>query len=117
MSTLAEPDGAKAHTIQAVNAVARYAVAGHRAARWLDANVVLTHRPDTYRQAARGPDGTEVPLRKIDGEHVCAEGAARLADAVRSAAGFDFVVSTDDRWRTGAWRHDPRYATADGCEG
>jgi hypothetical protein len=117
MSTLAEPAADKAHAIQAVNAVARYTVAGHRAARWLDANVVLARRPDSYRPTVLGPDGTEVPVRKLDGEHLCAEGAARLAAAVRGAAGFDFVVSSDDAWRAGAWRHDPRYARTDGCEG
>jgi hypothetical protein len=117
MSTLAEPDDVKAHAIEAVNSVTRYVVAGHRAVRWLDGNVVLAQRPDSYRQTVIAPDGTEVPVRKVDGEHLCAEGAARLAGAVREAAGFDFAVSSDDAWRAAAWRHDARYPTTDGCEG
>jgi hypothetical protein len=117
MSTLAEPASAKAHAIEAVNRVSRSVVAGHRGARWLDGNVVLAQHPDAFRRTVTAPDGSEVPARKLDGEHVCAEGAARLAGAVREAAGFDFTVSHDDGWRTAAWRHDPRYTTADGCEG
>jgi hypothetical protein len=115
VSTLAEPDATKDRAIAAINTVARSVVAGRRGARWLDGNVVLAHRPDGYRRTVTAADGTEVALRKVDGEHLCAEGAARLAAAVREAAGFYFVVSADNGWRTGSWRNDPRYAPTDGC--
>jgi hypothetical protein len=117
ISTLAEPPGPKGRAIGALNSVARSVVAGRRDARWLDGNVNLSHRPDTYLGSVSTPGGADVALRKLDGEHLCAEGATRLAAAVREAVGFDFGVSADDAWRTGAWRHDPRYSTADGCEG
>ncbi|MDQ1424976.1 MAG: uncharacterized protein QOD72_2474 [Acidimicrobiaceae bacterium] len=116
VSTLAEASADKADAIAAVNRVAHTVVAGHRAARWLDADAALARTPNTSRPTV-GPDGSAVPVRKLDGEHLCAEGAARLASAVRDVARSDFVVSTDDGWRTAAWRHDPRYGTRDGCEG
>lgn len=116
VSTLAEPDGAKNRAIAAVNTVARSVVARRPRARWVDGNVVLARQPDAYQRMVTAEDGTEVPLRKTDGEHLCAEGAARLAGAVRDAAGFYFDVHADEAWRTGSWRNDARYGRTDGCE-
>ena len=57
-----------------------------------------------------GPDGRyaefagSARLRKPDGEHLCAEGAARFAVVVTTALEHELGRPVDPAFATGAWR-------------
>jgi hypothetical protein len=66
-------------------------------------------------QVLAGPDGRyrrgvgSLPLFKVDDEHLCQEGAARLAAAIAAVASGTWQLAVRPAWRDGAWRSDPRY--------
>ncbi len=84
-------------------------------ARWpgqvgyVDAEPVLSPG-GRYVDYLPGPDGAPERVRKLDGSHICAAGAARLGAAVVSllAQGNELAAS-DSGWRSGDWALDSRY--------
>jgi hypothetical protein len=79
---------------------------------------VTRNEGDTYVNGAgvmTGPDGhfqrTEGAsvLFKLDGEHLCQDGAARLAAAITTTLSRMWALAVNEEWRQGPWRSDPRY--------
>jgi hypothetical protein len=57
-----------------------------------------------------------VRIRKMDGRHLCPEGARRLAAAALAAASAWWQVPPATAgWQTGSWQADERYSPTAGC--
>ena len=74
------------------------------------------HFVDTTAAFA-GPDGLAaatdangLPLRKYDMLHLCAQGAAALANTFTTAVSADMGITVDPGYLTAPWRSSPRYA-------
>lgn len=72
--------------------------------RYVDGTRVLTGPDRRYRRR----DGS-LALFKVDDEHLCQEGAARLAATIAAAASATWQLAVGPDWRDGPWRSDPRY--------
>jgi hypothetical protein len=101
-----EPDEDKTAKLRSVAAVIEQAVA-ERPQLSIGENTLLRVAVDT--QALVGDAG-----KKIDGQHLCADGAAVVARATRNVLATKYVVPADTL-PGGAWRTDPRYSSAEGC--
>jgi len=82
------------------------------------ANIILldssTLWGTTYR---RDLDGDGIPDRKVDGVHICPEGAARLGEWLVEQLGAHFsgvVPVPPSAWVTGPWSTDQRYNNPSG---
>jgi hypothetical protein len=80
---------------------------------------VLRGPKGDYPRALVAPNGTPVLIRKPDTEHLCPEGAARIADSVLNRlVALHLSAGAGESWRNGAWRSDPRYDNPPGgCTG
>ena len=56
------------------------------------------------------------PVRKVDGVHVCRDGAALVADVAATRVVDDWALPELGSWNDGEWRRDPRY-DVDPCPG
>lgn len=63
-----------------------------------------------YTDFLPDPMGQPARIRKVDGTHICPEGAARLGDAIRAALAETWALpAADPTWWFGPWRDDPLY--------
>lgn len=92
--------------VAALNQVTRNAVEVDPRGRFVDTSAAFA-----------GPDGNAapttadgVPLRKYDLLHMCAAGAAVMADLFATAVSADMGVVVDPAYLNAPWRTDPRYA-------
>jgi hypothetical protein len=97
-----EPDSRSATA--ALNAALAALADRERAVTYLDAAAAVGGPDGGYAEA----DG-DLRLRKPDGLHLCAEGAARFTALVVDALGPEVAAGVDPAWRDGAWRADGRY--------
>jgi hypothetical protein len=72
--------------------------------RFIDGARVLAGPDGRYRRRAGG-----TPLFKVDDEHLCQEGATRLATAVAAAVSDSWRLAVRAGWPAGGWRSDARY--------
>ena len=73
------------------------------------------HYPGGYAESVPGPAGATVRLFQPDGEHLCPDGAARLAGAVARSVAARWGIAPAPGWESGAWRRHARYdSTAPG---
>lgn len=81
---------------------------------FVDPDPIFAGTDGSYLAFLPGPDGTPVRIRKVDGAHLCPDGAALLGltivDALRGP--LDLPARRprlDGDWARGRWRKDPVY--------
>ena len=91
-------------------------VAQDRGATFVDARAALG---SSFRPLIAIMGDPLIRLYKPDGEHLCPEGAARLARIVLGpvAAVAPRRLYVNDSWVEGTWRSDPRYTVSAGIGG
>lgn len=83
--------------------------------RYVPTDAALGSTDGSFVRTVTGDDGTLVPVRKRkpDGsgeEHLCPEGAVRLAELIRTEiASIVAVPPAPAGWQAGPWRTEPRY--------
>ncbi|MFO7590754.1 MAG: hypothetical protein R6X23_07630 [Acidimicrobiia bacterium] len=85
---------------------------------YLDPDPVFAGADGVSAEILPGPDGTPVRIRKVDGTHLCPDGAALLGlmvvDALRGPLGLSSARPLPDgAWVRGRWRKDPVYTESD----
>ena len=61
--------------------------------------------PDGFTAALPDPrTGVLERIRRVDGLHLCPDGAERVTDLVLDVLGREYGLSFDDTWRDGDWR-------------
>lgn len=61
--------------------------------------------PDGYTETLPDPITGEVErVRRIDGIHLCPDGAERVTELVLDVVRRDYAIEFDESWRSGAWR-------------
>ena len=66
-----------------------------------------------YAMFLPGPDGKSVRIRKVDGLHICPDGAVRLGQAVYDALQSRLQLPPPaPNWQSGSWRQDPVYTAS-----
>ncbi len=81
---------------------------------YVDPDPVFAGPDGVYAPFLPGADGTPVRIRKVDGAHLCPDGAALLGLTVVAALRDPLDLPTgrpkpDGSWTRGAWRDDPVY--------
>ncbi|MEL7207036.1 MAG: hypothetical protein AAGK32_02185, partial [Actinomycetota bacterium] len=59
--------------------------------------------------------GTAQRVRRVDGLHLCPEGAARIAEPVFAHLVEQWNVTVAEDWETGDWREPPQLAKPEEC--
>jgi hypothetical protein len=102
-----EPDADKTAKLRRVADVIEQAVAAWPRLSLVEKRDLLRVTIDT--QALIGDVG-----KKLDGQHLCQDGAAVVANAVRNVFTVKYSVSAGDLTND-SWRRDTRYSVAEGC--
>ncbi|MGH7358957.1 MAG: GDSL-type esterase/lipase family protein [Candidatus Rokuibacteriota bacterium] len=77
---------------------------------YLSPEPIFANAAGQYTDFLPDPEGVLARIRKVDGTHICPEGAARLGDAVRVALGDTWELpDPDPTWWFGPWRNDALY--------
>ena len=100
-----EPPGA----LEAVNAAVEANGGRHEAVDVVNGFAALATAAGEYSDQLPNDEGVLEWVRKDDGIHLCAAGAARFGTAVASALATDYDLVVDAAWELGEWRTDPRY--------
>jgi hypothetical protein len=83
--------------------------------RYVPTDGVLGGTDGSFARSVSAPDGSSTPIRKVkpDGspdEHLCPEGAVRLAGLIRSElASIVAVPAAPAGWELASWRGEARY--------
>jgi hypothetical protein len=83
--------------------------------RYVPTDSVLAAADGSFARSLPDRDGEQVPVRKVQptgvpDEHICPDGARRVAELVRSELAA--VVPLPDApplWQSAEWRAEPRY--------
>jgi hypothetical protein len=67
-----------------------------------------------YAEVLEGPEGP-VRVRRVDGLHLCPEGATRIAEPIFDALVADWNVPVAEDWRDGDWRRPPQLVKPEEC--
>jgi hypothetical protein len=96
-----------------LNSIIAAVAAKHPQVHYVSSDSTFDGPNGRYAMFLPGPAGHLVRVRKVDGQHLCPDGAARLGqlvyDTLRRPLALPAPAPT---WQSGPWRHDAVYTQA-----
>jgi hypothetical protein len=93
-----------------LNSIIEAQAASRPAVHWVSSDATFDGPNGHYAMFLPGAGGHLERLRKVDGQHLCPAGAARLGQLVYGTLRTPLDLSAPARnWQSGSWRQDPVY--------
>ncbi len=93
-----------------LNSIVASVAATHPQVHYVSADATFDGPNGQYAMFLPGANGRLVRVRKVDGQHLCPDGAARLGQLVYDTLRQPLALPAPARrWQSGAWRQDPVY--------
>ncbi len=93
-----------------LNSIVATVAATHPQVHYVSADATFDGANGQYAMFLPGTTGRLVRVRKVDGQHLCPDGAARLGQLVYDTLRQPLALPAPARaWQSGAWRQDPVY--------
>jgi hypothetical protein len=93
-----------------LNAIVSTVAAQHPQVHYVSADATFDGTNGQYAMFLPGPHGNVVRIRKVDGQHLCPDGAARLGQLVYDTLRGPLALPAPGRsWQSGSWRQDAVY--------
>lgn len=107
---------ARRSAIYALQNQAYATAAGRRdEADYLATNDLVGGPGGAYTDILMAADGTPIRMRDTDGDHLCPDGAARVAQRIVTRIGQEHAVQPVDGWQSGPWRNEPPFDDPEAC--
>jgi hypothetical protein len=93
-----------------LNSIVAAVAAKHPQVHYVSSDSTFDGPNGRYAMFLPGPSGRLVRVRKVDGQHLCPDGAARLGQLVYDTLRQPLALPAPERtWQSGAWRQDAVY--------
>ncbi len=92
-----------------LNAAYRDLADRHESVHYVESSTILSAEDGSFTDATTLPNGDFVRTRQTDGLHLCAQGAADLAQAVLDEISRFGEIAIADEWESGEWRGDEAF--------
>jgi hypothetical protein len=93
-----------------LNSIVSSVAAKHPQVHFVSADSTFEGSDGQYAMFLPGSTSRLVRVRKVDGQHLCPDGAARLGQLVYDTLRRPLALPAPGRnWQSGAWRHDAVY--------